>query len=45
MKTTVEQVSAAAAEFFAPSQFCAVAVGDAAAITGPLAALGQIETP
>jgi predicted Zn-dependent peptidase len=45
MKTTVEQVSAAAAEFFAPSQLCAVAVGDAAAITGPLAALGHIETP
>jgi zinc protease len=41
--TSVEQVSAAAAEFFAPSQLCAVAVGDAAAITGPLSALGPVD--
>jgi predicted Zn-dependent peptidase len=41
--TSVEQVSAAAAEFFAPSQLCAVAVGDAAAITRPLAVLGPVE--
>ena len=44
IKTTVEDVSAAAAEFFAPSQLCAVAVGDAATIAGPLQALGSVET-
>lgn len=40
----VDEVSAAAAEFFAPSRMTAVVVGDAAAISGPLAALGEIDT-
>jgi predicted Zn-dependent peptidase len=41
---TVDEVSAAAAEFFRPSRLAAVIVGDAATITGPLGALGAIET-
>jgi predicted Zn-dependent peptidase len=41
---TIDDVSAAAHEFFAPSRFASVVVGDAAAISGPLAALGPIET-
>jgi predicted Zn-dependent peptidase len=40
---TVEDVSAAAAEFFAPSAFTSVIVGDAETIEGPLAALGPVE--
>jgi predicted Zn-dependent peptidase len=39
----VDDVSAAAAEFFAPSRLMSVVVGDAASITGPLAVLGPIE--
>ncbi|MGI8759923.1 MAG: M16 family metallopeptidase [Jatrophihabitantaceae bacterium] len=40
----VEQVSAAAAEFLAPASLTAVVVGDRAAISTPLAALGPIES-
>ena len=40
---TVEEVSAAAAEFLAPSRFTSVVVGDAAQISAPLAALGPVE--
>ncbi len=43
LATSVEQVSAAAARFFAPSAFASVAVGDANAIAGPLAGLGAVE--
>jgi predicted Zn-dependent peptidase len=39
---TVEDVSAAAAEFFAPAGLIEVIVGDAATISAPLAALGPI---
>jgi predicted Zn-dependent peptidase len=39
---TVEDVSAAAAEFLGPARFACVAVGDAATITEPLAALGPV---
>ncbi|MGH8963276.1 MAG: M16 family metallopeptidase [Jatrophihabitantaceae bacterium] len=42
--TTVDEVSAAAAEFFAPARLTSVIVGDAATISGPLSALGPIET-
>jgi predicted Zn-dependent peptidase len=41
--TTVEQVSAAAAQFFAPTGFTSVIVGDAETIAAPLAALGAVE--
>lgn len=41
---TLDDVSAAAHEFLAPSRFASVVVGDSAAISGPLAALGPIET-
>jgi predicted Zn-dependent peptidase len=41
---TVDEVAAAATEFFAPSRQVAVLVGDAAAVSGPLAALGAIAT-
>ncbi len=41
---TIDDVSAAAHEFFAPARFAAVVVGDAGVISGPLAALGPIET-
>ena len=44
LKTTVEDVSAAAAEYLAPSGFTSVLVGDAATIRGPLAALGPVES-
>jgi predicted Zn-dependent peptidase len=40
---TVEDVSAAATEFFAPSAFTSVIVGDAETVEGPLAALGPVE--
>ncbi|HEU5266710.1 MAG TPA: pitrilysin family protein [Jatrophihabitans sp.] len=43
LATSVEQVSAAAARFFAPSAFTSVAVGDANLIAGPLSALGAVE--
>jgi predicted Zn-dependent peptidase len=38
----VDDVSAAAAEFLAPARLTQVIVGDAATITGPLAALGPV---
>jgi predicted Zn-dependent peptidase len=41
---TVDEVSAAAAEFFAPSKLVDVVVGDAAAIMQPLSVLGPITT-
>ena len=44
LATTVDQVSAAAAEFFAPSSFTSVAVGDASLITDRLAALVAVES-
>jgi zinc protease len=44
LETTVDEVSAAAAEFLAPSQLTSVVVGDAESITGPLAALGPVES-
>jgi predicted Zn-dependent peptidase len=40
---SLEDVSAAAAEFFAPASLTAVVVGDAAAIAGPLGALLPVE--
>jgi zinc protease len=43
-RVTVDDVSAAAAEYFAPARFASVVVGDAATIAGPLAALGGTET-
>jgi len=43
LATTVDDVSAAAAEFFAPTGFTSVIVGDAASITGPLAALTSLD--
>jgi predicted Zn-dependent peptidase len=43
LATSVEQVSAAAARFFAPTAFTSVAVGDADQIAGPLSALGAVE--
>jgi zinc protease len=43
LATTQEEVSAAAARFFAPSALTSVVVGDADAIAGPLAALGPVE--
>jgi predicted Zn-dependent peptidase len=42
-KVTVDEVSAAAAKYLAPSHFTSVVVGDAATISDPLAALGPIE--
>ncbi len=44
LQTTVADVSAAAARFFAPSAFTSVVVGDAATIAAPLAALGPVES-
>lgn len=41
--TDVDDVSAAAAEFFAPARLTGVVVGDADAIAVPLAALGDVE--
>ncbi len=43
LDTTVDEVSAAAARFFAPAGFTSVVVGDAEAVSGPLAALGAVE--
>jgi zinc protease len=43
LDTSVEQVSAAAAKYFAPAGFTSVIVGDAERITAPLAALGPVE--
>jgi zinc protease len=43
LDVTNDEVSAAAAQFFAPSGFTSVVVGDADAIAGPLAALGPVE--
>jgi predicted Zn-dependent peptidase len=43
-KVTVDDVSAAAAKYLAPTRFTSVVVGDAATISSPLAALGPIET-
>jgi zinc protease len=43
LATSVDEVSAAAARFFAPSALTPVVVGDAEAIAGPLAALGPVE--
>ncbi|MGI8666418.1 MAG: M16 family metallopeptidase [Jatrophihabitans sp.] len=40
---TIDEVGAAAAEFLSPRKLVAVAVGDAGAITGPLAGLMEIE--
>jgi predicted Zn-dependent peptidase len=43
LDTTVDEVSAAASRFFAPSGFTSVVVGDAEAVSGPLSALGAVE--
>lgn len=43
LEATVEDVSAAATQYLAPSGFTSVLVGDAATIRGPLAALGPVE--
>ncbi|HEV7789848.1 MAG TPA: insulinase family protein, partial [Pseudonocardia sp.] len=42
---TPEQVAAAAAEFFTPTAFTGVIVGDAASVGAKLRALGGIELP
>ncbi|MGH3965227.1 MAG: M16 family metallopeptidase [Pseudonocardiaceae bacterium] len=42
---TTEQVAEVAAEFFAPSRFTGVLVGDAERLAKPLAALGGVELP
>jgi len=42
---TTGQVAEAAAEFFAPSRFTGVVVGDAERLANPLAALGGVELP
>ncbi|MGH3797901.1 MAG: M16 family metallopeptidase [Pseudonocardiaceae bacterium] len=42
---TTDQVAEAATEFFAPSRFTGVVVGDAERLAGPLAALGGVELP
>jgi predicted Zn-dependent peptidase len=42
-KVTLDDVAAAAAEFFAPSRFVTVVVGDSGAVTGPLSALTVVE--
>jgi zinc protease len=42
---TTGQVAEAAAEFFAPSRFTGVVVGDAKRLADPLAALGGVELP
>jgi predicted Zn-dependent peptidase len=41
-KVTVDEVSAAAARFFAPARLVEVVVGDAGVISAPLAALGPV---
>lgn len=43
LEVTVDEVAEAAAEFFAPRKLVSVAVGDAAAITAPLAGITEIE--
>jgi zinc protease len=43
LAATVEDVSAAAARFLAPTAFTSVVVGDAGAVRGPLELLGAIE--
>ncbi len=43
-KLSVEEVSAAAAQFFGPARLAAVIVGDAAAVTAPVAALIPVTT-
>jgi zinc protease len=43
LDTTVDEVSAAASRFFAPSGFTSVVVGDAEAVSGPLSALGAVQ--
>jgi zinc protease len=43
LATTVDDVSAAAAEFFRPGRLSSVVVGDAAAIADPLATLVPVE--
>jgi zinc protease len=40
---TRDQVAEAAAEFFAPTAFTGVVVGDADVVAGPLTALGGVE--
>ena len=42
-KVTLDDVAAAAAEFFAPSRFATVVVGDAGAVNGPLSALTAVD--
>jgi predicted Zn-dependent peptidase len=42
-EVTAEQVSAAAARFFAPAGLVSVVVGDAASVTGPLEALTAVQ--
>jgi predicted Zn-dependent peptidase len=44
LAATLEDVSAAAARFFAPAPLTGVVVGDADRITAPLAALGAVES-
>jgi predicted Zn-dependent peptidase len=41
-RVTADEVSAAAAEFFAPAGFAAVIVGDAETISRPLSLLGAV---
>ena len=41
-KVTLDEVSAAAAEFFAPTRFVTVVVGDADAVSGPLGSLVEL---
>jgi predicted Zn-dependent peptidase len=41
-QVSVDEVSAAAAEFLAPSRFVSVVVGDADAVAGPLSALTTV---
>jgi zinc protease len=43
-KVSVDEVSAAAAQFFGPARFVAVVVGDAGQIAGPLAAVTPVIT-
>jgi zinc protease len=43
-KVTVDEVSAAAAKFFGPTNFLGVVVGDAGQIAGPLAAIASVIT-
>ena len=43
-RVSVEEVSAAAAEFLGPANFLSVVVGDAAQVAGPLAAIIAVES-